>query len=96
MSKMTPYKIEEYIEKVYPTVKEMVKAAGLTKEQWIEQAIKNPEKKFVRCENCKKWPCDNVETLKEPFPVFVKIWYEHGVRCAGFSPHLLQNKRHVK
>ena len=96
MKKLTPQEIEEYIERVYPSVEGLVKAAGMTKEQWIEEAIRNPGKKFVRCENCKKWPCENVETLKDPFPVFIKLWYDQGVKCANFSPHLLQNKRNVK
>ena len=88
MSEMTPYEIEEYIEKVYPKVKDLVKLAGMTKEQWIEEAVKGPKKLFVRCENCKKWPCEAIESLTEEYPLLVKVWYEHGCACHDFSPNI--------
>ena len=88
MSDMTPYEIEEYIEKVYPKVKILVDLAGMTKDQWIEEAIKGPTKQFRRCENCKKWPCKHIESLKEKFPLILDAWYEYGNACHKFSPKL--------
>ena len=95
MSKMTPYEIEEYIEKIYPKVKDLVKLAGMTKEQWIEEAVKGPKKLFTRCENCKKWSCEAIESLKEEYPLLVKAWFEHGCACHKFSP-VLHNNGDVK
>ena len=84
MSKMTPQEIEEYIEEIYPKVKDLVALAGMTKDQWIEEAIRGPQKQFIRCENCKLWPCETIENLKDVYPMFVKIWYEHGNACSCF------------
>ena len=83
---MTPQEIEEYIEEMYPKVKAVCDAAGMTKDQWIEEAIRGPKKLFMRCENCLKWPCEAVENLKEEYPLFIKVWYEHGCTCHLFEP----------
>ncbi len=96
MTKLTPNEIEEYIEEVDPKVKDLVGVVGMTKDQWIAEAIKGPKKLFTRCENCKKWSCKHIENLKEPFPLIINLWYEWGVNCSGFSPNILQNKENVK
>ena len=86
MSKMTPQEIEEYIEEWYPKVKDLCDAIGMTKEQWIEEAIRGPKKQFMRCENCKNWPCVHIENLKKDYPLFIPIWYEYGCNCHLFDP----------
>lgn len=84
-NEMTPFEIEEYIEMMYPKFKDLVEAAGMTKDQWIEAAIKGPVKLVTRCENCKKWPCESIEILKDKYPLFIKTWYEYGTVCRNFS-----------
>jgi len=95
MAEMTPNEIEEYIEKMYPKVKDLVRIAGMTKDQWIEEAIKGPKKLFTRCENCKKWPCTHIENLKEKYPLLIKCWYESGSACREFSPELLHKEKNA-
>jgi len=85
-TEMTHQEIEEYIEEMYPKVKDLLTLVGMTKDQWIEEAIRGPQKLFMRCENCLKWPCIHIESLKEEYPMFVKAWYEHGTNCHLFDP----------
>ncbi len=85
-TKMTDQEIEEYIEEVYPKVKDLVGLASMTKDQWIVQAIRRAPKLFMRCENCRVWPCESTESLKGEWDMFLKVWYEHGCNCHLFDP----------
>jgi len=84
----TDERIREYIDEVYPKVKAIVDLAGMTKEEWIQAAIRGraPQKKFTRCENCKEWECEPILNLKDKYPSFVMIWHGYGTECPNFSP----------
>ena len=84
---MTPFEIEEYIEEQWkdPAVRRMVEAFGMTKDQWIMEASQPLEKKYVRCENCRRWPCEPVQNLRDDYEILVNLWYEWGCgACTDF------------
>ena len=85
-TKMTDEETERYINEMYPKVKTLLDVAGMTKEQWIEEIKRGPQKQFRRCENCRDWPCDSIERLKEHYPLFVDVWYGYGNACHMFNP----------
>ena len=83
---MTKEEIENYIDEIYPKVEGLILFVGMTKEQWKKEATGNLTPKFERCENCTKHPCQTLENLKEEYPRFIEVWYEHGTTCTDFNP----------
>ena len=81
---------EEYIERVYPKFKHLLGFVGMTKDQWIEAAHKEPEKKLKRCENCKLWKCGSIKSLEEEYPMFVSMW--HDFSCEACTEFILKTE----
>ena len=87
MEKMTPEEIRTRIDELYPTVKAVVEAVGMKKEDWIKAAIEGPIVHETRCEKCGIWPCEAIESLKDEYPMFIPMWYSYGcTNCSKFVP----------
>ena len=87
MEKMTPEEIRTRIDELYPTVKAVVEAVGMTKEDWIKSAIEGPIVREVRCERCELWECEAIVSLKDDYPMFIPVWYSYGCgACSKFIP----------
>lgn len=50
---------------------------------WHE--VTNPEKKTIRCENCRIYPCWHIQELFGEFPEAVICWIFHGSTCGNFK-----------
>lgn len=85
MEKMTPEEIRTKIDELYPSVKAVLEAVGMTKEDWVQAAIEGPIVHEVRCERCELWECDAIVNLKEDYPMLIPIWYNYGcTSCSKF------------